>query len=121
MAVPTFRWLTEDDKKRLGAKMPQGKPAQMAPPPPLQKKSPRATAEDVAARVLGSMLSNREQFAFLVKTMRELHGAKVSWMSDEQVAEFARKVYEEKARESATRVFNSQGRGAELVVRADGG
>lgn len=123
MSLVSARWLSDEDRARWGqiSRKERVAPAvTVGPVPDFKRRTPKATAEAVAQQVLGSMLADRDKFALLVKTMRNIHGAKVEWMTDEQVAELARRVYREQAEAAATRVFNMEGRGRELVVNLDG-
>lgn len=109
-AVPVFRELTDADRKRYFAKESRGEPVTLSAVPPLVKRSPRESEADVSTRILSSMLSNRDNFAVLVATLRKHYGPRVSWMTDEQIAAFADRVYREKVRESLDKAYARNGR-----------
>ena len=119
MTVPVFRELTEADKKRRAKRLGKGRAVTLPAPPPLSKMSPKQAATEVETRILGSMLRNRDSFAVLVQTMRTVYGSRVQWMTDEQIAQFAREVYRDKVRESTTKAFRKK-RANELVIHVGG-
>lgn len=118
-AVPVFRNLTDADRKRWSRLTAKAKPVPLPAPPSLKKLSPKEAAEEVETRMLGGMLRNRESFATLVQTMRHLYGPRVAWMTDEQIAQFARDIYREKVRESTTRAFMKR-RADEMKIHIGG-
>ena len=116
MTLEAVKWLSPNDHRLGRLARSKAKPVTMAAPPPLRKRTAKESAEDIEMRLMGSMLADRDSFAVLVQTMRTLHGTKVSWMTDEQIAMMARDMYREKVRTSMTKAFIAKGRGKELVL-----
>jgi len=116
MTEPEFTPLRGDQK----AVMPDGPPVELEPVEAPQPAAPKEASEAAVARVLGSMLQDRDSFAKLVDMLRNVHGLKVAHLSDEEIADLARDTYTEIVRESVERAFRNTGREVELKIKLDG-
>lgn len=125
----TTRWASEEELEAARKRRDRTRTTVTADPveaepvvalPPLKPADPKKAAEDGFQRVMDSFTSDRTAAAQLVRTMRFLYPDLVARMSDGQIIEKAKEIYQAKLRDSTNRVFDKLGRGNELKIKLDG-